>query len=135
MKQLILQRAWSDNRATLGMLSILDHDHDPIFTLENPLRKTHVDSRIPCGEYECEPYSGTKFKDVYILKNVPKRSYILIHWGNFEKDTEGCILLGLGSGMLEGEPSVSSSKAAFKKFRNIVGEEKFNLWIRDTHDS
>jgi hypothetical protein len=59
MKQVILQRSWSDGRATLGMLSVLGESHDPIFTLENPLRATEIDSRIPAGEYICGPYSGT----------------------------------------------------------------------------
>jgi len=135
MKQVVLQRAWSDSRATIGMLSVLGETHDPIFTLENPLRLNAPDSRIPSGEYECEPYSGTKFKDVYVIKNVPHRTDILIHWGNFEKDTEGCVLIGLGSGMLDGQPAVMASKPAFSKLREIVGEEKFSLWIRERYDT
>ena len=131
MKQVVLQRAWSDKRATLGMLSVLGEVHDPIFTLENPLRATNVDSRIPSGEYICDPYSGTKYKDVFIVKDVPDRSAILIHWGNFEEDTEGCILVGAGSGMLAGKPAVLASKAAFAKLKGIIGSEPFNLWIKE----
>lgn len=131
MKQVVIQRAWSDYRATLGMIKILDHDHPPIFTLENPLRATSVDSRIPGGEYICTPYSGTKYQDVYLVKDVPGRSAILFHWGNFERHTEGCILLGLGSGMMNAEPAVMQSRDAFAIFRAVIGKENFNLQVVD----
>jgi len=135
MKQVILQRAWSDERATLGMLSILGEKHNPIFTLENPLRSTDIDSRIPGGEYECGPHHSEKYPNVYEVRNVPNRTAILIHWGNFESDTTGCILVGLGSGMLEGQPAVMASKSAFKTLLDTVGDETFSLWIKERTDA
>lgn len=114
---------------TLGMLKIVEEDHPPIFTLENPWRKTPKDSRIPYGEYQCEPYSGTKYKDVYIVNDVPGRSAILFHWGNYESDTEGCILVGLGAGEMNNRPAITHSKAAFKIFRRLIGDEPFHLII------
>lgn len=131
MKTLILQRSWFDSRATLGMLSILGEPHDPIFTLENPLRTTSADNRIPEGHYDCVPYSGKKFQNVYLVEGVPGRSAILIHWGNFEKDTDGCILVGLGSGILSGDPAVMHSKKAFDYLRTLVGDESFMLTVKD----
>lgn len=129
MKRVILNRSWHDSRATLGMLKIEGVEHSPIFTLENPQRKTLEDCLIPAGEYECEPYSGTKYKDVYKVLDVPGRTDILFHWGNWEKNTLGCILLGLGSGMMKGEPAVSNSKKAIEYFRGLIGDEKFKLII------
>ena len=129
MRDVIIKRAWADDRATLGMLTINDVQHDPFFTLENPMRETPVDSRIRAGLYKCQPYSGTKFKDVYILNNVPGRETILIHWGNFEADTLGCIIIGNGACMLGGKPAVADSRAAFDRFRAIIGERTFNLMI------
>lgn len=134
MKQVVLQRAWSDYRATLGMIKILDHDHPPLFTLENPLRATTVDSRIPGGDYICTPYSGTKFKDVYLVKDVPNRTAILFHVGNFERDTEGCILVGLGAGMMKSEPAVMQSQDGFAIFKAVIGQQNFKLWIIDRFD-
>lgn len=106
-------------------------NYNPIFTLENPLRATNVDNRIPAGIYECKPYSGTKFQNVYLVEGVPGRSTILIHWGNFAKDTEGCILVGLESGVLMNEPAVMHSKKAFDYLREIVGNDKFVLHVRE----
>jgi hypothetical protein len=135
MKQVTLQRAWSSGKATLGMLSIQGVEHDPIFTLENPLRSTPVDSRIPAGFYQCKPYSGSKFQNVYLVQGVFGREAILIHWGNFEKDTSGCILVGLESGVLQGEPAVMFSKKAFDYFHGLIGEDIFELTVKELiHD-
>jgi hypothetical protein len=95
----------------------------------NPQRETKKDSRIPAGIYTCVPYSGTKYKDVYLVKDVPGRTAILFHWGNTERDTEGCILVGLSSGEFSGEPAVLSSKKAFKYFKSLIGEKYFRLVI------
>lgn len=130
MKHVIIQRAWSDRRATLGMLKILTIDHDPIFTLENPLRASYTDNRIPEGGYYCTPFSGPKFKNVYEIKDVPDRSAILIHWGNFERDTSGCILIGLSAATHHnGVPWIGDSIKAFSLFRSIIGDEDFLLRI------
>ncbi len=130
MKKVVLQRAWSDKRATLGMLTIVGVEHDPFFTLENPDRESVVDERIPHGTYRCVPYSGTKYRNVYQVKDVPGRSAILLHWGNVEKDTLGCILVGNVGGMLGVDPAVLNSKTAFEKFRQLIGDEEFELELR-----
>lgn len=130
MKHVVIQRAWSDHRVTLGMLTIVGVRHEPIYTLENPLRETIVDSRISDGEFECIPYSGTKFKDVYLLKDVPERTDILIHAGNFESDTRGCILVGLSAASAPtGEPMILESRQAMRIFRELIGDESFILTL------
>jgi Family of unknown function (DUF5675) len=129
MIQVIMKRAWEDGRATIGMLTVVGVKHDPIFTLENPKRPTTKDDRTPAGFYKCEPYSSKKHPDVYILKDVPGRTYILFHVGNYERDTLGCILLGSSAGMAKGEPAVLNSVDAFKRFRQIIGKKPFDLTI------
>jgi hypothetical protein len=131
MVEVILQRAWCDKRATLGILTVVGKEHNPFFTLENPLRETNKDSRIPAGEYVCAPYSGAKFKDVYILKDVPDRTFILIHPGNFESDTEGCILVGKSAGSSVRGPAVFESKYALQDLKAILGKAEFKLKIFD----
>lgn len=134
MKTVILRRAFQNKEVTLGMLQIKDIEHKPIYTLENPQRETSADSLIPAGLYHCEPYSGTKYKSVYKVMNVPGRTDILFHWGNWEFDTEGCILLGLGSGTMKGLPAVKNSKKAMDQLRSIIGMEPFFLKVFDPLD-
>lgn len=131
MFDVLLVRGFEDHRATLGILSIEGVAHDPFFTLENPIRRTPKDSRIPEGMYICSPYSGTKFKDVYLVEDVPGREAILFHWGNFESDTEGCILLGESILMNDGRPMIGRSRDSFRRFRNIIGNKKFRVSIVD----
>jgi len=128
---LTLKRTHHLQEATLGQLFIEDVTTDPIYTLENPERETTKDSRIPAGVYQCRPFNGQKYKDVYIVANVPNRSAILLHWGNTEKDTQGCILLGNRLGQLNGEPAVLQSKRCFERFRSVIGKNEFILEIKD----
>ena len=127
----ILQRAFSDGRATLGIIQFLGVAHDPIFTLENPKRKETLDSRIESGIFVCEPYSSKKFRDVFELMDVPGRGKILIHVGNKESDTTGCILVGLNSGMYSGDVAVMESRSAMDLLRAIAKSQSFVLEIRD----
>lgn len=131
--RLKLQRAFSNKQVTLGMLQILGLEHAPFFTLENPLRTSNTDNRIPAGVYKCRPYSGTKYKDVFEVQNVPNRSAILIHWGNFESDTEGCILVGDSAGVSSGgKPAVLQSRVSFDRLKQLlVGVKEFELEIFD----
>lgn len=131
MKELKLKRIQHLDNATIGTLTISDTITDPIYTLENPLRETDKDNRIPAGTYICKPYSGTKYQDVYIVENVPNRSAILIHWGNTEKDTLGCILIGNKIGKIGIEPAILQSKKCFERFRSLIGKEDFTLTIED----
>lgn len=126
-----LKRTHHLETATLGILTIAGVKTDAIYTLENPLRSTDKDNRIPAGTYACRPYNGQKYKDVYEVMNVPNRSAILIHWGNTAKDTEGCLLLGNKIGKIGTEPAVLESKRCFERFRSLIGKNNFTLVIED----
>ena len=53
------------------------------------------DIAIPCGTYKVTMYySPSHGCMVPLVNDVPKRSMIEIHWGNYEKDSKGCILVG-----------------------------------------
>jgi hypothetical protein len=84
-------------------------------------------SCIPAGTY---PLRRTIYYKhgypTYEVADVPGRSRILIHPGNTEEDSQGCILLGLrpgklrvrdeDSGRMELKTAVLSSQAAFARF-------------------
>lgn len=128
----LLQRLTSEQSAPC--IGSLIHEGIPIFlTLEPPLgRKLHP--AIPQGKYECIKVKdrvtngGTFIPVTFILKDVPGRKGILFHIGNTERDTQGCICLG----MEIGNNMILKSKIAFGKFIILTQDvEKFSLEIRD----
>jgi len=131
MKTLKLKRTQHLEQATLGTLTIDDVTTDPIYTLENPKRATDVDSLIPAGTYTCRPYSSVKHPNVYEIMDVPNRTAILIHTGNREEDTLGCVLIGNRIGSIGTEPAVLDSKMCYERFRTLIGNESFTLTIED----
>lgn len=129
--KVILQRLAHLKDATIGHLMIENVAHEPIYTLENPKRETDVDSCVPAGTYQCVPYSSEKHPDVYEVTGVEGRTKILIHQGNTQLDTEGCVLLGNRIGHLIGMPAVLESRNCFDRFRQLVGKNSFTLEILD----
>lgn len=93
----ILTRLYGDDRQMLGVLHLYD-GLDRLYeckTLELPWKDNQRNiSCIPEGKYEVivrdVPHRGKHF---HIL-NVPGRSLILIHVGNYYSDIHGCILPG-----------------------------------------
>jgi len=66
--------------------------------------------------------------------NVPDRYKILFHAGNFEEDTEGCILLARKFGVLKAARAVLNSGETFKQFMGaMVGVDKFQLTIKEQY--
>lgn len=136
MQFALVRRSTSD----AGTFGVFTGEGLELHTAELPWRDNAVRmSCIPAGRYVCRPYSSRKFPDVYEVKDVPGRTAILIHAGNFAGDTarglrsdvQGCILLGLGRGEIEGQPAVTSSRAALDKLRTVVGRQSFDLVITD----
>lgn len=78
------------------------------YTLEDERRALKVkgETRIPAGEYEIKFRKEGGFNERYKkkfagihkgmleIKDVPYFDYILIHIGNTDEDTAGCLLLG-----------------------------------------
>ena len=73
-------------------------------------------SCIPEGNYRVNPRKSAKFKNHFIVEDVPNREYILIHKGNFYTDIRGCILVGKehidinGDGLLDVTSSADTVK-------------------------
>ena len=104
--KLTVLRYFDNGKATAGLLFI-DGKFE-CHTLEDEFRveKVMSETRIPEGEYEIkfrkEGTHNQKYaerfpkdhKGMLHVTNVPKFEYILIHIGNTEKDTAGCLLVG-----------------------------------------
>jgi len=87
-------------------------------SLELPWKDNQHDiSCIPEGVYEIRPFNSVKFGHCFQVMDVPDRDYILIHKGNYNRDTHGCILLGSSFSDIDkdGNQDVISSKVTVEK--------------------
>jgi hypothetical protein len=102
-------------------------------------------SCIPAGTYTLRRtiYNKHGFP-TYEVTGVPGRSRILIHPGNTEEDSQGCILLGLRPGRLpvtdedsgkrEWKQGVLQSQKAFARFMAAMnGVQEAQLTIVETY--
>ena len=96
------------------------------FTLELPWRQNMRSiSCIPAGLYEYKTrLSPSKGTMVLELIDVPNRTFIQIHAGNYTSQIEGCILLGDSIRYLNDDkiPDVTNSRAQVEKLLDSVPE-------------
>ncbi|WP_417552529.1 DUF5675 family protein [Marinomonas fungiae] len=91
------------------------------------------DQRIPVGSYHVKPYSSPKYPDVFELQSVPGRTYILIHPGNFHRNTEGCLMPGKVKMMDGADLAVGSSRTAFNEIkRHLAGARRITIDITNS---
>ena len=104
-------------------------------TLENPWQDNQRNiSCIPEGEYPVRlrlaRESASRDYLHLLVQEVPNRDFILVHRGNFPSQTQGCILVGLGSQ----QDVVNNSRLAMdllmKEIINLGGEN-INLIIKN----
>lgn len=140
---------FTDNKkASIGFLSI---DGTPYcFTLEDEKRTTKVkgETRIAAGTYQIKfrkegghhaKYAkdfGVMHHGMLELQNVPNFQFILIHIGNFEKDTDGCLLVGETA---NSNHTIGSSTVAYKRVYPVIAAallkgEEVTITIQD-HDA
>ena len=113
----ILNRWAFFNGCTLGRL---EFEGFKCWTVEPPWLDNAVNvSCVPDGEYNMIRHDSPKFgENVWMLEDVPGRSYILIHAGNTAKDVTGCI--ALGEGLRTGADGVTSSRKALSAFDKLT---------------
>jgi len=121
MIRLKLARIGEYQDATFGVLTI---DSRPIcVTLEDKWRNNEkMISCIPSGHYKLKKHDSPKFGLCYKVQDVPSRSDILIHAGNTDVDTHGCILLGMTFGMMGERAAILSSRTAMGLFMTAMND-------------
>ena len=128
-----LIRFSSQEDSTLGLLYI-DGEFQ-CFTIEDEFReeKVHGETRIPEGIYQLGIRAEGGFHERYKQRfrgvhkgmievlDVPNFKYILLHIGNWEDQTEGCILLGNSAKQnVTGAGMVLESKIAYLRVYPII---------------
>jgi hypothetical protein len=127
-----VNRIKSDDDTTISTVSV--DDRFVCFGLEDEFRVEKVvkETRIPSGHYRVGLHTAgsldaryrVKFPDfhrgmLHIL-DVPNFEAILIHIGNTDEDTAGCLLVGSGAVTQPGDMSLQGSTDAYKLLYPMV---------------
>ncbi|HDZ5268484.1 TPA: hypothetical protein RTJ08_000717 [Campylobacter jejuni] len=132
-----INRRYTGKTCVIGKFKVLDDEEKILFecfSLEEDKEglESGKDLRIPEGNYNLKRHSPSRFENTLrsITKkdddtminvyndDVPSSRAILIHWGNSDKDTQGCILLGLTKD--NNNESVGQSRQACKEFYDLM---------------
>lgn len=132
--RLLLQRLSHDSDSTIGALRV--NGVDECYTVEDQPRKEKVqgETRIPAGVYKLKlrtvggfhermlaKYGPVFHKGMLWLQDVPGFQFILIHTGNTDKDTEGCIIVGQTVNPNgRGGGTLSNSRVAYDRLYPMV---------------
>lgn len=125
---LLLTRLSDNGIQTLGTLEMKSVLGATVFKL-NTLELPYLDNEkqvscIPPGGYIVNPYLSFRFGKSFEVENVPHRSGILFHAGNYRSNTKGCILVGMANQDLDRDgflDIVRSRDAMAIMLRNIKG--------------
>ncbi len=104
------------------------------FGLEDEYREHKVakETRIPAGEYHIRvrTFGGHhtrythRFSDIHQgmleIMDVPNFTDILVHCGNTDEHTDGCLIVGVGANTEPGDMSISQSVVAYRRFYQEV---------------
>ncbi|EFU6079497.1 hypothetical protein V6690_001567 [Campylobacter jejuni] len=135
--KITINRRYTGKTCVIGKFKVLGDDEEILFecfSLEEDKEglESGKDLRIPAGVYNLKRHSPSRFENTLrsITKkdddtminvyndDVPSSRAILIHWGNSDKDTQGCILLGLTKA--NDNESVGQSRQACKEFYDLM---------------
>lgn len=113
--ELTIERKHSSENCTMGYL--IADGLVICYTLELPWEDNLNNiSCIPVGTYNgmlrYDKNDGWRIQ----LENVPNRTGVQIHMGNYTKETKGCILVGVGATI--DNCTVQNSSAAYAKLKN-----------------
>ena len=130
MRTIHVQRFTTDARPTVGLVQVqVEGGWFQCFSLEDRYRDGKVagDTRIPEGVYKlvwrkvgrfAKRWQARGFPGSLQLMDVPGFEYVLIHAGNTKRDTEGCLLLGMGADL--DTRTISKSRVAVAKVYGAV---------------
>lgn len=130
-----VQRLFGNGTWTVGVLLV--DELAKCFTLEDAFQteKVRGKTRIPAGLYELElkPIGQSRFdgsnwnkpplryRGMLRVRGVKGFEEILIHPGNSDGDTEGCLLVGLQASLIGG--TIGSSIQAYLKIYPLLADE------------
>lgn len=127
-------------RSDQGTLGLVLYEDFKCYSLELPWRDNMRNlSCIPAKNYPVEIRLSPKYGNVYWVKEVQNRTWILIHSGNWAGDVKkgyrthvnGCILLGQHYGTLDNQIAVLNSRITIRRFMDALNNDPFTLRIHE----
>jgi len=124
--RLLIERYNYDDKQTLGRLHLLSYEDYILRTwdcLELSWKNNFKGvSCIPEGTYKVCKHNSPKFGKSLWVQDVPNRSEILIHRGNYNSDILGCIIIGMDLGDInnDGYLDVTQSVDAIKELLELT---------------
>lgn len=126
MQLYLLRNSFKDSY-TIGVLKVgserfCDTLEDRTRDYSDPEFKVYGRTAIPYGEYKVTLENSPKFSPRYggrkvpYLHDVPGFTGILIHSGNHEDDTDGCILVGINIS----KGWISQSRSTFLRLLDVL---------------
>ena len=143
MSSVTITRYSQDSDMTLGVCHVEDEQGYSFmgYTLEPPwLDNRRNISCIPKGKYDlgwrtvgsyAEKYKKKGYPGALEIMNVPDRSAVLCHSGNWPKDSLGCVLLGATS--VPNDKMVGNSRIATERLyaRVAASEGAWRVEIKE----
>lgn len=139
MKRAILTRFESSDQGTFGILRSEDFN---CYISELPWRNNERSkSSIPEGLYTVSWKKSPRFGFCYGVQDIPKRSEVLMHAGNYVGNSDlgyythshGCLLPALRLGYLGKQKAGLLSQVAVRKLVEYFNKEAFLLEIKNAY--
>jgi hypothetical protein len=106
-----------------GIFSDLKDENGKVIavTLEHSYDNT---PKIPNGTFTCKRgqhrlHDMVSDFTTFEIENIPGHFNILFHWGNFNKDSDGCVLVGQSVAFVNGTKMITKSKDSFDRFMQL----------------
>lgn len=138
-KTILISRFFRNNIQTLGVLNVINNQASntevTARTVELPWKDNQRNiSCIPPGKYPGELRTSEKYGKHVHIKEVPNRSYILIHPANFVSQLRGCIAPGQAHIDIDGDGyrDVTSSRDTVAEIVAAL-PEKFDVVIEENN--
>ena len=131
MQTLTIRRSIETDKNVLGFATLTNSRGKIIFncvTLELPfLANKKKVSSIPTGTYRAIKTKSQSKGEVLMLKQVPNRTSVLVHVGNYSKDTLGCVLMGRNIEFSEdtSEHYITQSRITMSSLLALCSDELF----------
>lgn len=130
--EVVVNRFVSDDDTTISRITV--DGTFVCFGLEDEYREDKMsgETRIRAGTYDVTLRTAGRFHERYgrryshfhrgmlHIRDVPEFEWILIHCGNTDDDTRGCLLVGSQAITTPGDMKITGSRDAYERFYPMV---------------